>query len=129
MLTMWIKNQKIKLWLNCLIMLVISTQSIMARADTHQLHLEDASFLSIDEHSHLISTSGVIEQTENINDEENAGVPRVDCEHGHIHVSSQSFVSICFVLSVQVNHSVLFTTMDPLRLIGIHTLPFRPPIS
>jgi len=117
------------LWLNCLIVLVISAQSIMARADTHQLHLEDASFLSVDEHSHLISDSGFIDQARNTNEEGNTEAPRIDCEHGHIHVNSLSYVTVSFDTPLPENHLPLSTILEPLRLIGIYTLPFRPPIS
>jgi hypothetical protein len=123
------KNQKIKLWLSWLIVLVISTQSVLARADAHQLHSEDMNFLSVDEHSHVISGAGIVDQSESAAQVGNTQVPQVDCEHGHIHINTVSFVTGSFILPAHEILPSLCTILKPLLQIGIRTLPFRPPIS
>ncbi len=117
------------MWLNCLIVLVISAQSVLARADTHQLHLEDVNFLSVDEHSHSISGAGIIDQSKSAEVVENGEVPRIDCEHSHIHTNTVSFVTASFIIPLPENRPSLLATLESLLQIGIHTLPFRPPIS
>lgn len=109
--------------------LIISSQTVVARADKHQLHMEDVSFMSIDEHGHVIGGPGVIYQPESAEEIANADMPQVDCEHGHIHISAATFLTASLIIPEPKNHASLRITLEPLLQIGIHTLPFRPPIS
>jgi len=126
MLIVFRENKTMRIWLSCLIVLVISTQTIVASADEHQLHPEDIGFLGMDEHEHSIGSTGIVDLSLSAVDIDSSDF---DCEHGHIHVGSASFITTSNSFSTSPNHFQLRTNLRPLLQVGIHTLPFRPPIS
>lgn len=110
--------------------LVISAQTVVASADAHQLHSEDVSSAGVDEHSHIIGSSGLVESLVLNANLDDRSVASADCEHGHVHASSASFtITASTTFYLQEGYFKPCMSLQPSPHHGIHSLPFRPPIS
>ncbi len=126
------KYSKLEFVLNCLIVLVISSQTIVASADAHQLHPEDVNSIGMDEHAHIIGNNPLTEpyvSHEITSDIGNIDDTNGECEHAHVHVSSTGYISISADFPSLERYSSVYVSLQSVLHDGTHTLPFRPPIS
>lgn len=120
--------QNTKFFLHWLFVFVLTAQVTLASADAHQLHEEDSGMLGAHEHSNSVDHIRSFSDSESAKTCNNQ-LAQIDCGHAHVHASSFSAITPTVDVSTPEHHVPLpVVSKSPLQ-VGIHTLPFRPPIS